>query len=218
MSDQEQGPRRKGRAIPVEPGQRRAERMAQREGAKNHQQPRVGEFADITDDDVPPEAVAAVSYLMQRNRYLDVTSMVSRVKLLPDGRLRFRLQITPGEEPMEVESEEAVGIDPSRLRHRRVVLVSNGSDGENMTFRMLSTFRDSPDGLEAGIALQALRLVQHELGDVAVQRITQQWLRGGPAAWLDPDIAGDAPIRRWDGDGPGEVFDDEALRRQVMGE
>lgn len=218
MSNEKQGPRRKGRAIPSEAGQRRAERMAQREGAKNRRQPRVVEFDDITDDDVPPEALATVSYLMQRNRYLDVTSVVSRVKLLPDGRLRFRLQITPGVEPMEVESEEAVGIDPSRLRHRRVVLISNGSDGENMTFRMLSTFRDTPDGLEAGIALQALRLVQQELGDVVVQRLTQQWLRGGPAAWLDPDTPGDAPIRRWNGDGPGDVFDDEALRRQVMDE
>lgn len=218
MSDQEQGPRRKGRAIPSEAGQRRAERMAQREGAKNRRQPKAGELADLTDDDVSPEAVAAVSYLMQRNRYLDVTSVVSRVKLLPDGRLRFRLQITPGTEPMEVESEEVVGIDPSRLRHRRVVLISNGSDGENMTFRMLSTFRDTSNGLQAGIALQALKLVQQELGDIAVQRITQQWLRGGPAAWLDPDTSGDAPIRRWEGSGPGEVFDDEALRRQVMGE
>lgn len=118
---------------------------------------------------------------------------------------------------MAVESQEVVADDPTRLPHRQVVMVTEEHAGEAKSFSMLMAFRPSPHGLNAAIALQTLALVQQELGDGGVARIAEQWLRGGPWTWLDPEQPGDAPLRMSTEDGPGEPLDDEALRRAALG-
>lgn len=213
----EQGPRRKGRAIPAESDQRRAERDARQERAPHRRGPSPADQAEgIADQDIPAEAMAAVGYLMQRGRFMDVTEAISRVQRLEDGRLRFALSLVPGEPPVDLDSQQSVAGDPTGLPHRRLVLVTNGRRGEEMTVGMLAAFRATLRGLTADIALQALAVVRQEIAEASVERMAQQWLRGGPWAWLDPDQPGDAPLRSATESGPGEPLDDAALRRAAL--
>lgn len=213
----EQRPRRKGRAVPAETGQRRPEREAGR-SAQHRRAPHRDDLAASIDDlDIPTEAMAAVSYLMQRGRFMDMTEAVSRIERTEEGRLRFWLNLGSGQPLMEVDSQEVVDDDPARLTHRQVVMVTERGPGEEMSFSLLTAFRPSPHGLNADIALQALALVQQEIGESGVERMAQQWLRGGPWAWLDPEQPGDASLRMSTADGPGDLLDDEALRRAALG-
>jgi len=212
----EQGPRRKGRAVPAATGQQRPQDA--RRSTQHRRVPRQDDLAANIDDlDIPTDAMAAVSYLMQRGRFMEITGMVSRVRRTEAGNLRFWLTLTPGEPPMEVDSAEVVDDDPAQLSHRQVVMVTEEGSGGEMTFSLLTAFRPSPDGLNAGIALQALALVRLELGDGGVARIDEQWLRGGLWAWLDPAQPGDAPLRMSTADGPGDLLEDEVLRRAALG-
>ncbi|NTU81309.1 MAG: hypothetical protein HGA45_18350 [Chloroflexales bacterium] len=214
MSDQ--GPRRRGRAVPTRPDPRRAE-GASREGARHDQVPSLPDQTEAIDDqDIPAAAMAAVGYLMQRGRFLDVTESITRVRQLEDGRLCLSLSLAPGQPPVELESQQVVASNPSAAPHRRLVMVTNGQRGEDITVGMLTAFRATPRGLNADIALQALVLVRGEIGEAGVERMAEQWLRGGPWAWLDPEQPGDAPLRTVTDGGPGAPLDDAALRRTAL--
>jgi hypothetical protein len=142
-----------------------------------------------------------------------VTKALTRVKRLPSGRLRFWLKHRPDQPPLELDSTEVAAADPSRLRHRRFSLVSNGAQDDDIELSTFSVFSDRPDGLDDGIAMQALAYVRREILEMGLERITAQWLHGGPTAWLDPSMPGDGPLRRWDGSGARNLLDDEARRR-----
>lgn len=200
MSDTPKRP--KGRAAPPP-----------RPEVRQPEKPRIDELYEGAG--APSEAAAALAYLHQRGRYTDVTKAITRVKRMPDGRLRFWLKPRPDQPPLELDSTEAAGADPSRLRHRRLGLVSNGAQGDDAVLSTLSAFSDRPDGLDDSIAMQALAYVRQEILEMGLERITAQWLHGGPTAWLDPSMPGDAPLRQWDGIGARNLLDDEARRRAV---
>lgn len=161
----------------------------------------------------PSEAAAALAYLHQRGRYTDVSKAITRVKRLPNGTLRFWLKLRPDQPPLELDSTEVAAADPARLRHRRLGLVSNGAQGDDVVLSTFSVLSDRPDGLDDAIAMQALTYVRGEILEMGVERITAQWLHGGPTAWLDPSMPGDAPLRQWDGTGARNLLDEEARRR-----
>jgi hypothetical protein len=198
MSDTPKRP--KGRATPPP-----------RPEAQQPEKPRIDELYEGAG--APSEAAAALAYLHQWGRYTDVTKAITRVKRMPDGTLRFWLKLRPNQPPLELDSIEVAATDPSRLRHRRLSLVSNGAQGDDAVLSTLSVFSDRPDGLDDGIAKQALAYVREEILEMGLERITAQWLHGGPTAWLDPSMPGDAPLRRWDGSGVRDLLDDEARRR-----
>lgn len=181
--------------------------------ARQPEKPRIDELYEGVG--ATAEAAAALAYLHQRGRYTDVTKAITRVKRLPDGRLRFWLKLRPDQPPLELDSTEVAAADPSRLRHRRLGLVSNGTEGDDAVLSTLSVFSDRPAGLDDSIATQALAYVREEILEMGLERITAQWLSGGPTAWLDPSMPGDAPLRRWDGSGARNLLDDEAQRRST---
>lgn len=192
--------RPKGRAAPPpRPETRQAEK------------PRIDELYEGAG--APSEAAAALAYLHQRGRYTDVTKAISRVKRMPDGTLRFWLKLRPDQPPLELDSTEVAAADPARLRHRRLGLASNGAQGDDAVLSTFNVFSDRPDDLDDGIAMQALAYVRQEILEMGLERITAQWLRGGPMAWLDPSMPGDAPLRQWDGTGARNLLDEEARRR-----
>ena len=198
MSDTPKRP--KGRAAPPP-----------RPEARQSEMPRIDELYEGAG--ASSEAAAALAYLHQRGRYTDVTKAITRVRRMPDGRLRFWLKLRPDQPPLELVSSEVAAADPSRLRHRRLGLVSNGAEGDDVVLSPFSVFNDRPDGLDDGIAMQALAYVRQEILEMGLERITAQWLHGGPTAWLDPSMPGDAPLRQWDGTGARNLLDDEARRR-----
>jgi hypothetical protein len=179
--------------------------------APQPEKPRIDELYEGAG--APSEAAAALAYLHQRGRYTDVSKAITRVKRLPDGTLRFWLKPRRDQPPLELDSTEVAAADPSRLRYRRLGLVSNGAQGDDVVLSTFSVFSDRPDGLDDGIAMQALAYVRREILEMGLERITAQWLHGGPTAWLDPRMPGDAPQRQWDGSGARNLLDDEARRR-----